>query len=310
MVSIERKKDYDKPGGGGMTTWIRGAVVLAGFAFLAACAERNGNATVGDSAPPDVIPGSAVQAGAAQDSLPPAILGTAPPPRGEAVHYWNADPATTGYLVVPEGAGPFPAVILIHEWNGLNDRVRQVADALADEGYVALAADLFSGKTGSTPEENRRLADEARANVQRVIDNLNAAAVFLRARDDTTGRIATMGWCFGGGLALSYALGGENHDGTAIFYGRLVTDPDSLAAIDHPIYGTFAELDRGIPPDEVARFVEALRAAGIENDVHVYDDVDHGFWLWVDEDPATRRAPAADAWRRLEAYLARTLQDG
>ena len=104
-----------------------------------------------------------------------------------------------------------------------------------------------------------------------------------------------------------YALGGERHEGTAIFYGRLVEDPDVLASIDHPVYGTFAELDGGIPPDQVERFAEALRAAGVENDIHVNDDVNHGFWLWVDRDPDTATAPAADAWRRLKDYLARVL---
>lgn len=244
---------------------------------------------------------------AGEDSLPPAILGQAPPPRGEAVAYFPADPATSGYLVVPAGAESHPAVILIHEWDGLNDRVRQVADALADEGYVALAADLYSGRTGSNREENRALVQEVRSSPGTIVANLDAAQRFLRERDDVTGRIATIGWCFGGGVALSYALGGERHEGTAIFYGSLVTDPDSLAAIDHEIYGTFGEEDRGIPPEEVARFVEALRAAGVPNDVHVYDDVGHGFWLWVEEDPGTRRGPALDAWRRLKAYLGRTL---
>lgn len=244
---------------------------------------------------------------ALRDSVPPAILGEAPPPRGEPVHYFPADPAATGYLVAPAGSGPFPAVILIHEWDGVNDRVRQVADALADEGYLALAADLYSGRTGANREEKMALVQEVRGDPPTVIANLNAAAAFLRSRNDVTGKIATMGWCFGGGIALSYALGGEHHDGTAIFYGSLVTDPDSLAALDHPIYGTFAGQDDGIPPAEVDRFVSALREAGIENDVHVYDAVDHGFWLWVERDPETNLQPAADAWRRLKAYLQRTI---
>jgi carboxymethylenebutenolidase len=246
----------------------------------------------------------------ASDSLPAALLGTAPPPRGETVAYDEGDPAAAGYLVVPDGEGPHPAVILIHEWNGLNDRVRQVADALADEGYVALAADLYSGRTGSTREENRALVTEVRGRPEHVISNLDAAQRFLRSREDVAGRVATMGWCFGGGVALSYALGGERHEGTAIFYGSLVTDPDSLAALDHEVYGTFAEQDGGIPPEQVAGFVEALRQAGVANDIHVYDDVGHGFWLWVDQDPETRREPALDAWRRLKAYLGRTIGDG
>ena len=187
------------------------------------------------------------------------------------------------------------------------DRVRQVADAMAEEGYVALAADLFQSRTGSNPDENRALTAEANADPDAVIANLNEAVNFLRARDDVTGAIGTMGWCFGGGIALSYALGGEHHDATAIFYGRLVTDPAELAAIDHEVYGTFAEMDGGIPPDQVNQFVDALRAQDIENDVHIYDAVNHGFWLRVDDDPELRTAPALEAWQRLKAYLARTL---
>ncbi|HET9581925.1 MAG TPA: dienelactone hydrolase family protein [Gemmatimonadota bacterium] len=277
---------------------------LATFALalglLAGCADTGAeSATSGDPALP--------AGSSSPDSVPAAILGEAPPPRGQDVHYVAGDSATNGYLVAPEGTGPFSAVILIHEWDGLNDRVRQVADAFADEGYVALAVDLYQGRKGSTPEENRALTQEARANMPAVIANLDAAAAFVRARPDATGRVAAMGWCFGGGVALSYALGGEHHDGTAVFYGSLITDPDSLAALDHPIYGTFAGQDDGIPPAEVERFVEALRAAGVDNDVHVYDAVDHGFWLWVDRDPETNLAPAADAWRRLRAYLERTI---
>lgn len=243
----------------------------------------------------------------ADDALPAAILGTAPAPRGQDVHYLAGDEATTGYLAVPEGEGPFPALVLIHEWNGLVDRVRQVADAMAEEGYVTLAADLFQGRTGSNPGENRALTAEANADPDAVIANLNQAVNLLRARDDVSGAIGTMGWCFGGGIALSYALGGEHHDATAIFYGRLVTDPAELAGIDHEVYGTFAEMDGGIPPDQVNQFVEALRAQDIENDVHIYDAVNHGFWLRVDGDSELRTAPALDAWQRLKAYLARTL---
>jgi carboxymethylenebutenolidase len=269
--------------------------------LLAGCADTGAESAASDeSAPPAAVTSS-------PDSVPAAILGQAPPPRGESVHYVSSDSATTGYLVVPEGEGPFPAVILIHEWDGLSDRVRQVADAFADEGYLALAADLYAGRKGSTPEENRALTQEARGNLPAVIANLDAAAAFIRARPDATGKVATMGWCFGGGIALSYALGGEHHDGTAMFYGSLVTDPDSLAALDHPIYGTFAGQDDGIPPSDVERFVTALREAGVDNDVHVYDPVEHGFWLWVDRDPETNLAPAADAWRRLKAYLERTI---
>jgi len=286
------------------------AITFALAVALAACGGERGSENGSSEAEPSVAPPSAGMGAAAGDSLPAALLGTAPPPRGETSNYYAADPGAAGYLVTPESPGPHPAVILIHEWDGLNDRVRQVADALADEGYVALAVDLYSGRTGSNREENMALVTEARANPDALIANLNAAVEFLRARDDVSGRVGTMGWCFGGGVALSYALGGEEHDATAIFYGSLVTDPDSLAALDHEIYGTFAEQDGGIPPSQVEAFVAALREAGVANDVHIYDAVDHGFWLWVEEDPGVRAAPALDAWTRLKAYLERTLRQG
>ncbi len=242
-----------------------------------------------------------------EQALPPAITGEAPPPQGEAVRYDPADASAVGYLAIPEGEGPFPAVVLIHEWNGLVDRIRQVADALAAEGYLALAADLYHGRTGSNRDENVALMNEARANPDAMIANLNAAVAFLRARPDVTGKVAAMGWCFGGGVALSFALGGERHEGTAIFYGSLVEDPEVLATLDHEIYGTFGRNDRGIPAEQVERFAQALTAAGVANDIHIYDDVGHGFWLYVERDPPVATAPAADAWSRLQAYLERVL---
>ena len=239
--------------------------------------------------------------------LPSAIVGKGGALEGASVHYVAGDGATTGYLAAPGGDGPFPALVLIHEWDGLKDRVRQLADDFAAEGYVTLAADLFGGRTGSNRDENMTLVREARANPEAMIANLDAAAAYLRARPDVTGKVGAMGWCFGGGVALSFGLDGANHEATAIFYGRLVDDPEVLARVDHEVYGTFAELDRGPSPESVAAFEAALRAAGVEHDLHVYDDVNHGFWLRVDDDPEVRAAPAADAWRRLKAYLRRTV---
>jgi carboxymethylenebutenolidase len=244
----------------------------------------------------------------AQDSsIPDAIIGKAPPPQGQTVTYFPGDSLTRGYVAVPTGKGPFPALVLIHEWNGLVDRDRQVADLFASRGYVALVVDLYQGKTGSNQQENVALMNVVHAHPDVVIANLDAAQKFLRARSDVSGKIGVMGWCFGGGIALSYALGGADHDATAIFYGSLVTDPAQLRRIHHPIYGTFAGQDRGIPPAQVAQFRAVLDSLGVKNDIHVYDPVQHGFWLWVDRDPATNTAPAADAWQRLVRYLRETL---
>jgi carboxymethylenebutenolidase len=110
--------------------------------------------------------------------------------------YLPGDTETGGYLAVPEGEGPFPALILVHEWNGLVDRVRQVADAFAEQGYVALAADLYQGRVGTSREENMGLMQEARANPDAIIANLDAAQQLLRDRDDVTGKVGVMGWCW------------------------------------------------------------------------------------------------------------------
>ncbi len=240
--------------------------------------------------------------------MPPSILGNGGALDGADVQYVDGDAATVGYLAVPEGEGPFPALIIIHEWNGLVDRVRQVADDFAAEGYVTLAADLYGGRTGSNSDENMALVQEAMGAMPSVVANLDAAVAYLKARPDVTGRIGAMGWCFGGGIALSFGLDGESHEATAIFYGRLVDDPQILAGMDHEVYGTFARLDRGPSPEQVESFEAALLSAGIENDLHIYDDVNHGFWLRVDEDIDARGAAALDAWERLKSYLDRTLR--
>ncbi len=245
----------------------------------------------------------------AEAELPPSIIGEGGALEGEDIHYVGGDSATTGYLAVPEGAGPFPALIIVHEWNGLVDRVRQVADDFAAEGYVTLAADLFAGRTGSSFEENMALVRESMSDMPAVVANLDAAVAYLKARPDVSGRVGAMGWCFGGGIALSYGLDGEEHQATAIFYGRLVDDPETLSRMDHEVYGTFAAEDDSPSPGQVAAFEEALRAAGIANDLHIYDGVNHGFWLHVDQDPEARSGPALGAWQRLKAYLDRTLGD-
>jgi carboxymethylenebutenolidase len=290
------------------------SLLLFATLVLSACAPADeGTSDAGPEAPAAASDASApagprvASAPTGPDELPSAIVGEGGELEGEPLRYVEGDTLTTGYVAVRGGEGPFPALVLVHEWNGLTDRVRQVADDLAAEGYVALAADLFEGRTGANPEENMALVQEVQADQTKMIANLDAAVAWLRARPDVTGRVGAMGWCFGGGVALSFGLDGVNHEATAIFYGRLVDDPAVLAGMDHEVYGTFAEEDQGIPPEAVQRFEEALRAAGIENDLHIYDDVGHGFWLRVDGDPETRRGPALDAWQRLKTYLERTL---
>lgn len=241
------------------------------------------------------------------DQMPAAITGNAGPLMGKDVNYYGNNPRTKGYLAVPDSDGVKGGVILIHEWNGLSQRIKETADAFAAEGYVVLDADLYQGRTGSNRDENMALVRESLANPEEIILNLEAAAAFLKSRDDVNGKVATVGWCYGGGVALSFAIGSEHHEGTAIFYGRLVDDPEKLKHINHEVLGTFAELDMGPSLEQVDAFVAALWTAGIANDVHIYDGVQHGFWLLVDREPESNAGPALDAWNRLRAYLSRTV---
>lgn len=285
----------------------RSIALVAALPLLVGCGSDEGQdeaSTSTAAAAEPRVPFSPTGAG----EMPPAILGNGGALLGADVHYVAGDMATTGYLALPQGEGPFPALVIIHEWNGLVDRVRQVADDFAAEGYVTLAADLYQGRTGSGSEENIALMQEATADMPAVVANLNEAVAFLKARPDVSGRVGAMGWCFGGGIALSFGLDGENHDATAIFYGRLVDDPEVLARMDHEVYGTFAREDQNPPPEQVEAFEAALRSAGIQHDLHIYDDVNHGFWLRVDGDPELRSEAGLDAWERLKAYLDRTLR--
>jgi len=284
-------------------------VAIAALACAGPADDESGAAQVEAPPPPREAGPRVAIARTGPGELPPAIVGQGGDLHGTNVLYVPGDPGTVGYLAVPAGEGPFPALVIIHEWNGLVDRVRQVADDFAAEGYVTLAADLYGGQVGSSPQENIQMMQAALADMPTVVTNLNAAVAHLKARSDVTGRIGAMGWCFGGGIALSFGLDGVHHEATAIFYGALLDDPQTLARMDHDVYGTFARLDGGPSPDQVAAFETALRAAGIENDLHIYDDVNHGFWLRIDEDPGVRAGPALDAWVRLKAYLDRTLGD-
>ncbi len=272
------------------------------FGLFSACAPTGGTNETAELTP------RVAYAPTAEGEMPPAIIGNGGALEGMDLQYVASDSSTTGYLAVPAGDGPFPALVIIHEWNGLTDRVRQVADDFAAEGYITLAVDLYSGQVGTSQEENVALMTAANENMPSVIANLNAAVAYLKGRSDVTGKVGAMGWCFGGGIALSFGLDGDQHDATAMFYGRLIDDPARLAQMDHAVYGTFAELDNGIPTEEVLAFEEALKGAGIENDVHIYDAVGHGFWLRIDEDMEVRSSAGLDAWTRLKAFLDKTLR--
>ncbi|MBI1960774.1 MAG: dienelactone hydrolase family protein [Candidatus Liptonbacteria bacterium] len=206
-----------------------------------------------------------------------------------------------GYFAEPKGGGTYPGVVMIHEWWGLNDNMKEMARNLAGEGYRVLAVDLFGSVTTT--------ADEARAQVaaldrEAALANMKAAAAFLRSRGAE--KIASLGWCFGGAQSLQLAISGEPLDATVIYYGQLVTNGAQLRNVAWPILGIFGEEDTSIATSTVRKFESELTRLGIRHSITVYPGVGHAF-----ANPSgANYAPAEtkDAWAKTLEFLAENLK--
>lgn len=203
---------------------------------------------------------------------------------------------------------PLPAVIMIHEWWGLNDNIRAMAERLAAEGYIVLAVDLFGGESATSPEAARQLMLRAVENRASVTANIEQAYAFVT---DTAGapRVASLGWCFGGGWALNTALlFPTDLDAAVIYYGQVTDDEDKLSPLEVPILGLFGSEDRGIKVESVRRFEAALERLGKDHEIHVYEGAGHAF-----ANPSGNNfnaAYAADAWTRTLGFLGTHLGAG
>jgi carboxymethylenebutenolidase len=211
-----------------------------------------------------------------------------------------------GYLVLPEGKGKHPAVIVIQEWWGLNDWIRDNAARFARQGYVALAVDLYRGRSTSDPGEAHELMRGLPED--RALSDLEAGFHFLAARDDVDPeRIGSIGWCMGGGYSLALATSEPHLRAAVINYGRLVTAPEKIDAIHAVLLGNFAGADRGIPPDDVRAFDGRLKERRKEADIKIYDGKAHAFMNPGNKD-GYDDAATRDAWSRIDAFFARTLK--
>jgi carboxymethylenebutenolidase len=206
---------------------------------------------------------------------------------------------TKAYLSLPPGQGPFPAIVVIHEWWGLNGNIEHWADRLAGTGWAALAVDLYSGKVATTPDE--AMAAMKAVDQEKAKATITAAFDFL-AKDSRIGakKKVVMGWCFGGGWSLQTALAHPELDGAIIYYGQLETDPAKLGAIKGQVLGVFGNKDKGIPPPKVDEFEAALKTAGVKAQIYRYD-AEHAFAN--PSNPKYDEKSAADAWSHVLAFL-------
>lgn len=211
-----------------------------------------------------------------------------------------------GVLYRPAGPGPFPALVVIHEWWGLNDWVKQQAQMFAQHGYVTLAVDLYRGQVANDPEMAHELM---RALPQdRGVGYLRSAVAYLKTRKDVkANRLGAVGWCMGGSFAMQLAVAEPALRAVAINYGALETEPDQLKKIHAAILGNFGAMDRGIPPDDVHAFAEQMAALKHPVDVKIYPDAGHAFQN-PNNKTGYRAADTSDADQRMFAFFHRTLQ--
>lgn len=211
-----------------------------------------------------------------------------------------------GYLARPEEEGEYPGVVMIHEWWGLNENIKQMADSLASQGYVVLAVDLYNGEVATESSRAGELAGMVRSNPQQALANLNSAVDYLQ-EEQNSDKIASLGWCFGGGQSLLLALNNNETNATVIYYGTLVTDEEQLSEINTPVLGIFGSEDSSIPVETVNEFDSALDSLEIENEVYIYEGVGHAF-----ANPSGMNyAPAEtqDAWEKTLAFLEENLKN-
>jgi carboxymethylenebutenolidase len=225
--------------------------------------------------------------------------------QNKTVNYYDS---ASGYLVYPvlnpnNNTQKLPAVVMIHEWWGLNDNIKDMANMLAKEGYVVLAVDLY-GEVATDPGRAMELSSSVRNNPEEAVANMQGAVNYLGSLENVnSSRIASLGWCFGGGQSLQLALNSEEHPlaATVIYYGNLVNGTESLSKIKWPVLGIFGDQDQSIPVDSVMQFEQALNEIGITNEIYIYPGVGHAFANPSGDNYAPKET--ADAWKKTLVFL-------
>jgi len=225
---------------------------------------------------------------------------------GQMVSYPSGSETVRGYVAAPDGGGKKPAIVVIHEWYGLNDFAKRKADAFAKEGYVALAVDLYRGKVATDADTAHQLMRGLPED--RAVRDMKAGVAYLKTRPDVDpAKVGAVGWCMGGGYALALALAEPTLSGTVIYYGHLVTEPATIASLKVPLVGNFGGQDQGIPPESVREFEAAAKKAGKSVDFKIYPDAGHAFASSTDP-KVYRPEDAKDADARAEAFFAKVLK--
>ncbi|HJU58846.1 MAG TPA: dienelactone hydrolase family protein [Nitrososphaeraceae archaeon] len=228
------------------------------------------------------------------------------------VNYYNKTSAT-GYLAYPiiennsknVTEKKLPGIVMIHEWWGLNENIKNMANSLAKEGYVVLAVDLYNGQVTDSADIAKTLVSNVRDNPSEGISNLQSAVRYLASLEHVnSSKIASLGWCFGGGQSLQLALNTDPEHplaATIIYYGNLVTDQESISKIKWPVLGIFGDQDQSISVNDVKFFEKMLTSTGIPNEIYIYEGVGHAFANPSGDNYAPKET--ADAWQKTLDFL-------
>ncbi|GAC1622950.1 MAG: dienelactone hydrolase family protein [Candidatus Acidiferrum sp.] len=227
-------------------------------------------------------------------------------PKAETVSYKSGSDTVSGYLALPDGGGKHPAVLVIHEWWGLNDWAQEQTRRFAQQGYVALGVDLYRGKVAKDAEEAhelmRGLPDD------RGLRDLEAAYAYLASRPDVNAeKIGSVGWCAGGSWSIKLAVDQPKLAACIVNYGWLPSEPANVEKIKAPVQGNFGAEDKGITVESVRAFESAMKGLGKPADIKIYAGAGHAFENPNNKD-GYRAQDAADAWRRMTEFFKKTLQ--
>jgi len=182
-----------------------------------------------------------------------------------------------GYLALPGKEGKFPAIILIHEWWGLTGYVKERAKNFAELGYAALAVDLYNGRVTSVTDEAKALSTEVRNNPEKALNNLKSAINYLKNMSIIDpDRIASIGWCFGGGWSYQMAKNNMDVKVSIIYYGQ-INPKDDLSNIKAVILGNFGGMDQSIKVDTVKEFKDVLSKINKKHEIYIYPKAGHAF---------------------------------
>ncbi|MCX6783174.1 MAG: dienelactone hydrolase family protein [Candidatus Levybacteria bacterium] len=217
----------------------------------------------------------------------------------------KGSPDVRAFVAYPEGEGPFPAVIMIHEFYGLNESIVGKAKGLAKKGYVVVAPDTFRGSTTSWIP--RAIYQIITNKPKQVNQDLDAVFAWIVSQPKiAVDRVGILGFCYGGRTSLAYSLHNDNLAATVIFYGSPETDAEILKALPGPVLGIFGGADNSIPIESVNAFKAALNHAGIPNEITIYEGQPHAFV--ADIESIRSGSVQAQAWTQMLQFLEKNLK--